>query len=184
MTFNLSVRMMIMKHYLPRLVDKLLVDDLEAFGAVVITGPKWCGKTTTGLNQANSALFLQNSDERKQDLRLGDVKPSLLLEGDNPRLIDEWQDAPQLWDSVRFSVDQRAETGLYILTGSTSVDESLIPHTGTGRISRLKMRTMNLFESGDSTGDVAISDLLNGKEIAAQSPNTIKDIARFIVGGG
>ena len=94
------------------------------------------------------------------------------------------RNAPQLWDSVRFSVDQRAETGLYILTGSTSVDESLIPHTGTGRISRLKMRTMNLFESGDSTGDVAISDLLNGKEIAAQSPNTIKDIARFIVGGG
>lgn len=173
-----------MKHYLPRLVDKLLVDELEAFGAVLITGPKWCGKTTTGLNQAKSALFLQNPDEREQNLRLADVKPSLLLEGDHPRLIDEWQDAPQLWDSVRFSVDQRAETGLYILTGSTSVDESLIAHSGTGRISRLKMRTMSLFESGDSTGDVAISDLLKGKEIVGQSPNTIEDIARFIVGGG
>ena len=173
-----------MKHYLPRLVDKLLVDELEAFGAVLITGPKWCGKTTTGLNQANSVLFLQNPDEREQNLRLADIKPSLLLEGNNPRLIDEWQDAPQLWDSVRFSVDQRAETGLYILTGSTSVDESLIAHSGTGRISRLKMRTMSLFESGDSTGDVAISDLLKGKDIASQSPNTIEDIACFIVGGG
>lgn len=173
-----------MKHYLPRLVDKSLKDELEAFGAVFITGPKWCGKTTTGLNQANSALFLQNPDEREQNLRLADVKPSLLLEGDNPRLIDEWQDALQLWDSVRFSVDQRGETGLYILTGSTSVDQSLIAHSGTGRISRLKMRTMSFFESGDSNGDVSISDLLKDKEIVSQSPHTIENIANLIAGGG
>lgn len=173
-----------MKHYLPRLVDQLLKDELEAFGAVLITGPKWCGKTTTGLNQANSSLFLQDPNERAQNLRLADIKPSLLLEGDNPRLIDEWQDAPQLWDSIRFSVDQRAEVGLYILTGSTSVDESLIAHSGTGRISRLKMRTMSLLESGDSNGEVSISKLLKGEEIASKSSHSIEDIARLIVCGG
>lgn len=173
-----------MKRYLPRLVDELLEKELEAFGAVLITGPKWCGKTTTGLNHAKSSLFLQNPDEREQNLRLADVKPSLLLKGNNPRLIDEWQDAPQLWDSVRFSIDQRSETGLYILTGSTSVDDSLIRHSGTGRIVRLKMRTMSLFESGDSNGEVSLSRLLDGGEITGQSPHSIEDIAHLIVGGG
>ena len=173
-----------MKEYLPRLVDDLLIKELEAFGAVLITGPKWCGKTTTGLNQANSTIFLQNPDEREQNLRLADIKPSLLLEGDNPRLIDEWQDAPQLWDAVRFSVDQRGQSGLYILTGSTTVDESLLAHSGTGRISRLKMRTMSLFESGDSNGDVSISELLIGEDIASKSHHSIEDIAELIVVGG
>ena len=173
-----------MKKYLPRLVDTLLKNELEAFGAVLITGPKWCGKTTTGLNQARSKLFLQNPDEREQNLRLADVKPSLLLQGDNPRLIDEWQDAPQLWDAVRFSVDQKAETGLYILTGSTSVDESKIAHSGVGRISRLKMRTMSLYESGNSNGEVRITDLLKGNGVASKSPHSIEDIADLIVGGG
>ncbi|MDO4604689.1 MAG: DUF4143 domain-containing protein [Helcococcus sp.] len=173
-----------MRQYLPRLVDELLKKELEAFGAVLITGPKWCGKTTTGFNQANSTLFLQNPDEREQNLSLADIKPSLLLEGDKPRLIDEWQDAPQLWDAVRFSVDQSGETGLYILTGSTTVDDSLIAHSGTGRISRLKMRTMSLFESGDSNGEVSISQLLNGEEISSKSQHTIEDISNLIVGGG
>lgn len=173
-----------MKQYLPRLVDVSLKNELEAFGAVLITGPKWCGKTTTGLNQAKSNLFLQNPDEREQNLRLADIKPSLLLQGDNPRLIDEWQDAPQLWDAVRGSVDQRAETGLYILTGSTSVDGSKIAHSGTGRISRLKMRTMSLFESGNSNGEVRITNLLSSDEIASKSPHSIEDIANLIVGGG
>lgn len=173
-----------MKEYLPRLVDELLKKELEAFGAVLITGPKWCGKTTTGLNQANSTLFLQDPDNREQNLSLADIKPSLLLEGDNPRLIDEWQDAPQLWDAVRFSVDKKGETGLYILTGSTSVDESLIAHSGTGRISRLKMRTLSLFESGESNGDVSLYDLLNGEDIGSQSSHSIEDIANLIVGGG
>ena len=132
-----------MKTYVPRLIDKTLANELEAFGAVLITGPKWCGKTTTAINQSNSMLFLQDPDEREQNLRLADIKPSLLLEGDNPKLIDEWQDAPQLWDAVRFSIDQKGMTGLYILTGSTSVDESKIAHTGTGRISRLRMRTID-----------------------------------------
>ena len=173
-----------MKEYPPRLVDELLKKESEAFGAVLITGPKWCGKTTTGLNQANSTLFLQDPDNREQNLSLADIKPSLSPEGDNPRLIDEWQDAPQLWDAVRFSIDKRDETGLYILTGSTSVDESLIAHSGTGRISRLKMRTLSLFESGESKGEVSLYDLLNGEDIGSQSSHSIEDIANLIVGGG
>lgn len=173
-----------MRDYIPRLIDQILEDELEAFGAVLITGPKWCGKTTTGLNQAKSALFLQNPDEREQNLRLADLKPSLLLEGENPRLIDEWQDTPQLWDAVRFSVDQKGETGLYILTGSTTVDESKIAHSGTGRISRLRMRTMSLYESGDSNGEVSIKHLLKNQEIASKSPHSVEDITKLIVGGG
>lgn len=173
-----------MKRYFPRLVDGLLEQELEVFGAVLITGAKWCGKTSTGLHLAKSSLFLQNPDEREQNLSLADIKPSLLLEGDNPRLIDEWQDAPQLWDAVRFSIDQRSETGLYILTGSSTVDESLIAHSGTGRISRLKMRTMSLFESGDSNGSVSIRQLLHNEEIAGISEHHIEDIAQLIVVGG
>ncbi len=173
-----------MKNYIPRLIDITLKNELEAFGAVLIIGPKWCGKTTTGLNQAKSSLFLQNPDEREQNLRLADIKPSLLLEGETPRLIDEWQDAPQLWDSVRFSIDQKAETGLYILTGSTTVDESKIAHSGTGRISRLFMRTMSLFESGDSNGEVSLKQLLKNQEIASKSPHSIEDMANLIVSGG
>ncbi len=173
-----------MKNYIPRLIDKTLEEELKAFGAVLITGPKWCGKTTTAINKAKSTLFLQNPDEREQNLRLADIKPSLLLDGDNPRLIDEWQDAPQLWDAVRFNIDQRGETGLYILTGSTSVDESKIAHSGTGRISRLRMRTMSLFESGDSNGEVSIKQLLKNQDIASKSSHSIIDITNLIVGGG
>ncbi len=173
-----------MKKYIKRLIDKKLKDELQAFGAVLITGPKWCGKTTTGLNNSKSSMFLQNPDERIANLKIADIKPSLLLEGENPRLIDEWQDAPQLWDAVRFSIDQRGETGLYILTGSTTVDESKIAHSGTGRISRLRMRTMSLYESGESNGEVSIQDLLINKDISSKSPHSIEDITKFIVGGG
>lgn len=173
-----------MAKYIQRLADQLLEQELTAFGAVLITGPKWCGKTTTARNQAKSALFLQDPDEREQNLRLADVKPSLLLDGDKPRLIDEWQDAPQLWDAVRFSVDQIGETGLYILTGSTTVDDSLVAHTGTGRISRLRMRTMSLFESGDSNGEVSIKHLMSNTDIAGKSPHTLEEITKIIVGGG
>ncbi len=173
-----------MRTYIPRFADNILKKELEAFGAVLITGPKWCGKTTTGLHLAKSALFMQDPDERSQNLQLADLKPSRLLEGETPRLIDEWQDAPQLWDAVRFSVDKRGETGLYILTGSTHVDESLIAHSGTGRISRLRMRTMSLYESGDSNGTVSLSDLLQDKEISGKSSHSITDVAELMVGGG
>ena len=114
-----------MTYYLPRVVDKELELRLDAFGAVLIAGPKWCGKTTTGEQKAKSVLRMQDPDRRDGYLATAAAKPSLLLKGENPRLIDEWQMAPVLWDAVRTSVDQRAEKGLYILTGSTSVDNKL-----------------------------------------------------------
>ena len=153
-----------MKEYMPRIMDKQLKEYLEAVGAVLIAGPKWCGKTTTAEQQAKSVLKLQDPDKREGYLATAEVKPSLLLKGENPRLIDEWQEAPVLWDAVRNSVDERNEDGLYILTGSTSVDETKIRHSGTGRIARLIMHPMSLFESGESNGGVSLSELFNNKD--------------------
>ena len=142
--------------YLPRVVDSELDMRLRAIGATVIVGPKWCGKTTTAKQKARSVLEMQDPDLQEGYLKLASTKPSMLLEGENPRLIDEWQLAPVLWDAVRVSVDRRKEKGLYLLTGSVVVDEEKIKHTGIGRISRLEMDTMSLFETGESTGDVSL----------------------------
>jgi predicted AAA+ superfamily ATPase len=173
-----------MGKYVNRLVDQLLANELEAIGAVYITGPKWCGKTTTGMQQAKSYLFLQDPDNRQQFLNMAALEPSRLLQGENPRLIDEWQDAPQLWDAVRFEVDRRSKEGLFILTGSTTVDPQKIAHSGTGRITRLNMRTMSLFESGFSSGRVSLQALFDGEEISGKSDHTISDVAEQIVRGG
>ena len=145
--------------YLPRVVDDILKERLEAIGAVLIAGPKWCGKTTTAEQQAKSVLKLQDPDKTKRYLATAEVKPSLLLNGDNPRLIDEWQMAPSLWDAVRNAVDERNEAGLFILTGSTTVDESSIMHSGTGRIARMVMYPMSLFESMESNGSISLAAL-------------------------
>lgn len=150
--------------YLPRIVDKLLSEYLEAVGAVLIAGPKWCGKTTTAQMQAKSVLKLQDPDKRQAYLTTAQVKPSLLLKGENPRLIDEWQEAPVLWDAVRNAVDERSEDGLFILTGSTTVDRSKIRHSGTGRIATLEMRPMSLFESGESNGRISLEMLFNNAD--------------------
>ena len=147
--------------YLPRVVDSELDLRLRAVGATVIVGPKWCGKTTTAKQKAKSVLELQDPDLQAGYLKLAETKPSLLLEGDVPRLIDEWQLAPTLWDAIRVSVDRRRERGLYLLTGSVAVDDGAIKHTGTGRISRLAMDTMSLWESGESTGDISLSALFD-----------------------
>ena len=151
--------------YMPRIVDKLLADRLNAVGAVLVAGPKWCGKTTTAEQQAKSVLKLQDPDKTKSYLAMADVKPSLLLDGENPRLIDEWQMAPVLWDAVRSAVDSRREAGLFILTGSTTVDESNIMHSGTGRISRLAMYPMSLYESGESNGIISLGNLFDNPEL-------------------
>lgn len=148
-----------MKEYLPRVVDEELDLRLAAFGAALIIGPKWCGKTTTGEQKAKSILRMQDPDRREGYLAAASAKPSLLLKGANPRLIDEWQVAPVLWDAVRTAVDQRQEEGLFILTGSTSVDSSNIMHSGTGRISRMKMYPMSLFESKESNGTISLKKL-------------------------
>ena len=150
-----------MPEYLPRIVDDELALRLEAFGATLIVGPKWCGKTTTGEQKAKSILRMQDPDRRDGYLATAATKPSLLLKGANPRLIDEWQVAPVLWDAVRTDVDQRQEEGLFILTGSTSVDNSKIMHSGTGRISRMKMYPMSLFESKESNGEISLKALFD-----------------------
>lgn len=147
--------------YFPRVVDKELALRLEAFGATLIVGPKWCGKTTTGEQQAKSILRMQDPDRREAYLTTASAKPSLLLRGENPRLIDEWQVAPVLWDAVRTAVDLRQEEGLFILTGSTSVGNDKIMHSGTGRISRMKMYPMSLFESRESNGEISLKALFD-----------------------
>ena len=152
---------MIMSEYLHRIVDDELKLRLEAFGATLIVGPKWCGKTTTAEEKANSVLKMQDPDMREGYLVTARTKPSLLLKGDNPRLIDEWQEAPVIWDAVRTAVDDRQEEGLFILTGSTSVDDKQIHHTGTGRISRLRMTTMSLYESKESNGMISLGSLFD-----------------------
>lgn len=154
-----------MAEYLKRIVDKELDLRLEAFGATLIVGPKWCGKTTTAVQKAKSVLKMQDPDMREGYMATAKTKPSLLLKGDNPRLIDEWQDAPVLWDAVRTAVDDRQDEGLFILTGSTSVDNKQILHTGTGRISRLKMYTMSLFESHESNGEISLKALFDDHKL-------------------
>jgi uncharacterized protein len=174
-----------MNDYYPRMTDSLLQEELEAFGGVVLTGPKWCGKTTTAKRISKSILYMQDPDNQESYMQLADIKPSLLLQGENPRLIDEWQMAPQLWDAVRHEVDSRGEAGLFILTGSTSVDEKKLKHSGAGRISRLKMYTMSLFESGDSNGTVSLAELFgNSTDVAARTGLTVEEYARLIARGG
>ncbi len=133
--------------YLPRIADRMLSETLEYAGAVLIEGPKWCGKTRTAEERAKSVLKMQDPDLGASYLRAADTQPSLLLRGETPRLLDEWQTAPVLWDAVRFAVDQRGEPGQFILTGSAVPLDGATQHTGTGRISRLFMRPMSLFES-------------------------------------
>lgn len=151
--------------YLPRILDNILEDRLDAVGAVLIAGPKWCGKTTTAMQKAKSILKLQDPDKTQGYLKTAEIKPSLLLKGDNPRLIDEWQMAPVLWDAVRNAVDERGDVGLFILTGSTSVDESSIMHSGTGRISRMIMYPMSLYESNESNGKISLRALFDNPDI-------------------
>ena len=147
--------------YLERIADRTLDLRLEAFGAVQITGPKWCGKTTTAERKAASVIKMQDPDRREGYLAAARTKPSLLLKGAVPRLIDEWQVAPVIWDAVRHAVDERREKGQFILTGSTVVDDEEILHTGTGRISRMAMYPMSLFESLESNGAVSLRRLFD-----------------------
>ena len=147
--------------YLHRIADEMLSLRLEAFGAVQITGPKWCGKTTTAERRAASVIKMQDPDRREGYLATARTKPSLLLKGDTPRLIDEWQVAPVIWDAVRHAVDERRGKGQFILTGSTVIDDEQMMHTGTGRISRMAMYPMSLFESRESNGSVSLRRLFD-----------------------
>lgn len=174
------------KKYLSRLCDTELQLALKSAGAVLIEGAKWCGKTSTANNAAKSVVYMQDPDNTQSYQVMADTKPSLLLKGNNPRLIDEWQVAPVLWDAVRFEVDKRAERGLFILTGSAVPPENVTAHTGTGRISRMIMRPMSLFESLESNGLISIGALFNDKqkETNAISDLSIEKIAFLICRGG
>ena len=171
--------------YLQRVCDKLLASELKASGAVLIEGAKWCGKTSTAQQAARSSLYMQDPDKTSSYLAAADTKPSLLLNGETPKLIDEWQMAPVLWDAVRFEVDKRNKPGQFILTGSAVPSDNLVAHSGTGRISRLLMRPMSLWESGDSNGSISLKELFDkNTDISATSNLSIEKIAFLICRGG
>jgi len=173
------------KIYMLRICDTDLQIALQSSGAVLIEGAKWCGKTSTATNTSGSVLLMQDPDKAGSYMAMADTKPSLLLKGETPRLIDEWQMAPVLWDAVRFEVDKRAETGQFILTGSAVPSDNVTAHTGTGRISRLLLRPMSLFESMESNGAVSLGALFDGElEVEGISDLSIEDIAFALCRGG
>ena len=173
--------------YLTRTADALLAEWLEAFGAILIEGPKWCGKTTTAERVAKSVIKLQDPDMRDEYLATAAAKPSLLLMGENPRLIDEWQDAPVLWDTVRTRVDNSQDQGLFILTGSNAVDKKKIRHSGTGRIAKMGMLPMSLWESKESNGKISLRELFDNPDLdidGIQSDMTVEDLIFSACRGG
>ena len=172
--------------YKLRIADQLLLEQLEAAGAVLIQGPKWCGKTTTAAQAAKSVLYMDWPRELERNLFLAEENPEALLEGDVPRLIDEWQLAPQLWDAARFTVDRRGKPGQFIFTGSAvPADKSKIHHTGTGRFAWLTMRPMSLWESGESNGKVSLLRLFAGQRDVAIAPDhSLSDLSFMVCRGG
>lgn len=172
--------------YKHRIADGILEKKLRSKGAVLIEGPKWCGKTTTAEQQARSILYMDNPASFESNLQMSEIDPGILLEGDTPRLVDEWQLAPKLWDTMRFEVDHRHQVGQFILTGSAvPSDEESMKHSGTGRFSWLTMRPMSLYESGESNGKVSLSHLFESREnIVATNSLRIDDIAFLICRGG
>ena len=176
-----------MKQYRPRIADGMLRRRLMGVGAVLIQGPKWCGKTTTAEQQAKSVVYMDDPEYMEQNVELASLSPKKLLAGATPRLIDEWQLAPQLWDAARFEVDHRDEEGQFIFTGAAvPTDTDKIHHSGTGRFAWLTMRTMSLYESGESTGEVSLGDLFSkpGVDIFGTNNLNIDSIAWLICRGG
>lgn len=175
-----------MKKYRKRITDEILVRKLEGKGAVLVEGPKWCGKTTTAEQIAASILYMDEPEKKEQNITMSELNPKRLLAGAVPRLIDEWQLAPKLWDAIRFEVDHRGELGQFVLTGSAvPADTKEITHSGTGRFTWLTMRPMSLYESGDSTGEVSLQDLFDGVEkIDGASELGIDRMAFLVCRGG
>ena len=171
-----------MKVYRKRVADDILKRKLEGKGAVLIEGPKWCGKTTTAEQIAASILYMDDPEKKEQNLTMSELNPKRLLKGAAPRLIDEWQLAPKLWDAVRFEVDHRGELGQFILTGSAvPADTKEITHSGTGRFTWLTMRPMSLYESGDSTGDISLKALFENTEEVDGTANLSLDRLAFLI---
>lgn len=171
--------------YLPRIIDKKISQYLMAFGAICIEGPKWCGKTWTGSFHSKSQIFIGDPFGNFQNRQLAEMSADLVLEGKTPRLIDEWQEVPALWDAIRHKVDQRGMKGQFILTGSATPNHKGILHSGAGRIAKLRMRPMSLYESGDSSGSISLEDLCMGKlENMASAGVTLNRLIGLIVRGG
>lgn len=178
-------RIMEEMHYKPRIIDSLVDQYLQTFGAVCIEGPKWCGKTWTSSFHAKSEFLLGSPEGNFQNKRLAELSPDTVLEGETPRLLDEWQEVPPLWDAVRFTVDSRNKKGQFILTGSATPNHKGILHSGAGRIARIRMRPMSLFESGDSCGAVSLKDVCSGKVAASLTGEvTLEQLAQYICRGG
>ncbi len=174
-------------NYRPRLIDAELSSRLKSIGAILIEGAKWCGKSTTAAHHSASAVYMDNPQRREQYLLFAEENPDMILDGPTPRLIDEWQIAPKLWDAVRFKVDHRPGMGQFILTGSAKpADRARISHSGTGRFSWLRMRPMSLFESGDSSGKVSIARLFSDSDasVACESDSDLARIAFLVCRGG
>ena len=173
-----------MKKYIPRIVDNVLQNKLEYMGAVLIEGCKWCGKSTTARQFAKSYIEFQDPDKKMQYDKTNQTKPSLFLEGEKPRLFDEWQMYPVVWDSIRMDVDHTGLKGQYILTGSARPMEDSVMHSGTGRISKLLMRPMSLYESGESNGSVSLNDIINGNDVEGVSTLDFDSLINVMVRGG
>lgn len=171
--------------YRPRLIDNIIDSYLKAFCVVCVEGPKWCGKTWTSSYHCKSEIMLGNPDGNFQNRQLAQMSPSLVLEGETPRLIDEWQEVPQLWDAVRYKVDQSGNKGQFILTGSATPNHKGILHSGAGRIAKLRMRPMSLFESGNSSGDISLKDICEGRiEPKISGEVDLRKLIDFIIRGG
>lgn len=172
--------------YIERIVDKEIKEKLSMMGAILVKGPKWCGKTTSSKQFAKSVLEMQNPDLQENYIELANTKPSLLLEGEKPRLIDEWQLVPKLWNAVRYSVDKTGKQGQYILTGSATPKEDDTLHSGVGRFAFVTMKPMTLFESGDSNGKISLTEILNGnRDIdGIKTDLTYEEIAYVLCRGG
>lgn len=175
-----------MKKYRKRIADDILKRKLEGKGAVLIEGPKWCGKTTTAEQIAASVLYMDDPEKKAQNITMAELSPKRLLKGEAPRLIDEWQLAPKIWDAIRFEIDHGGELGRFILTGSAvPADTRDISHSGTGRFAWLTMRPMSLYESGDSSGEVSLKALFDGeKEIDGGADIEIDRLAFLVCRGG
>lgn len=175
-----------MTEYRKRLIDEKLEHYLKLFGAVLIEGPKYCGKTWTGRNISKSEIVLASKDgNNSNSIELAKVSPEIVLEGEKPRLIDEWQEVTSLWDNIRIDIDKTGKKGQYILTGSSTPKRTGISHSGAGRFGKIRLRPMSLYESGDSTGEVSLKDICDGKKIAKKTDEVdLRKLAYLIIRGG
>ena len=172
-------------NYKPRIIDAKVEEYLSAFGAVCIEGPKWCGKTWTSAQHSKSEIYIGDPANNFQNRQLAELSPELVLTGEAPRLIDEWQEVPPLWDAVRYKVDQTAEKGQFILTGSATPNHKGVLHSGAGRIAKLRMRPMSLYESGDSSGQVSLEKLCHGEITTAMTGEVdLTKLIELIIRGG